>query len=245
MGVIGDIREMIWPLLEKRDLAKPKILKANDIKVSEDNLKDVLRVIIDDYRSENERSKSIESKSSLFIGMISVAISIILGATTIIIKELYFSWSALVLIIWLFILTVYLTRAIWFSLKALERKNYFIVSVSDYLSPSSGGDYYRQLIVNIYEKISRNSVIVNTKVDNMTMAQEYFKRAIIVILVYFGFAITYYMINMVFKVKYLIPVNLGSDYLHKFLVNAWSIGGLWIVGLIGLALSIKANFAKK
>src|SRR5699024_2632073 len=81
----------------------------------------------------------------------------------------------------LFIFIIYISRTLWFSLKTLERKSFYTVSVEDFLSQKKEEDYYKELIVRISNKTKKNFNVINEKVDNMTMAQEYFKRAIIVI----------------------------------------------------------------
>jgi hypothetical protein len=40
------------------------------------------------------------------------------------------------------------------------------------------------LIAKIANKMRKNGITINGKVDNMTMAQEYFKRAIVVVTLY-------------------------------------------------------------
>jgi hypothetical protein len=80
----------------------------------------------------------------------------------------------------------YLVRTVWFSIKSLERTTRYILSAKDYISAYSKPDMYESLIMDLSKVIQMNKRINNSKVDNMTMAMEYFKRAII-FLSLFGF----------------------------------------------------------
>jgi hypothetical protein len=77
-----------------------------------------------------------------------------------------------------------MSRTVWFSIKALEREKYYSTAVDDFLINSVDESYYKQLIAAITNKIRKNAMTINGKVDNMTMAQEYFKRAIVVVALY-------------------------------------------------------------
>lgn len=200
MKAFSDIREFFWPLLEKVELPGPVLLDENQIFLNSDKLENILKYTIDYYNSENERIKLVEGKSSLFIGTTSVAASIILGITSLLIKENEFSNGLLILIIILILLTVYLVRTIWFSIKVLERESYQSITIDDFIGHNSEIDYYRKLVIDIANKTRINSKVINRKVDNMTMAQEYFKRVIITILVYSFVLLTIYISKSKFNI---------------------------------------------
>ena len=71
---------------------------------------------------------------------------------------------------------LYLIRTLWFSLKCLERKAYFTINYNTY--NKSDENYLKSIIVDVTNIINKNHKVINEKVDNMVMAQEYLKRAI-------------------------------------------------------------------
>lgn len=184
MNVFKGIREFFWPLLEKGKPQEFKQLNEDEILVDKSHLDKTLEYTLDCYNQEAERRKSIESKASLFIGTISVVTSVVLGVTSILVKENSFNITVSILVFLLFILTLYMSRTVWFSIKALEREKYYSKAVDDFLINSADESYYKQLIAAITNKIRKNAITINGKVDNMTMAQEYFKRAIVVVALY-------------------------------------------------------------
>lgn len=195
MGKFKKIREWFWPLLEKNPPQEPKLMELEDIQSAD--FKETLNQAIKFYESEKERKQSIEQKSSIFIGIISVITSIIIAATTIFASSNKYDLFSFLLFFSLFIFIIYISRTLWFSLKALERKSFYTVSVEDFLSQKKEEDYYKELIVRISNKAKKNFNVINEKVDNMTMAQEYFKRAIIVIVGYACIIFIYFILNFI------------------------------------------------
>ncbi|HHU47745.1 MAG TPA: hypothetical protein GXZ40_07610 [Bacteroidales bacterium] len=188
MKIFKEIREFFWPLLENDDIPnqndKDTMLDKDDITVASSHLKETLEYAINCYEAESERRKTVESKSALFIGTISVVTSIIIGTTSVLVKISDFNITITFLVFLLFILTLYMTRSVWFSIKALERKNYHSISIDDFFINDTSDDYFKKLIAEITNKTKKNSHTINSIVDNMTMAQKYFKRAIIVVSIY-------------------------------------------------------------
>lgn len=144
-----------------------------------------------------------------------------------------------ILVFLLFILTLYMSRTVWFSIKALERKNYYSISVSDFLIKSAKEEYYIELIVEIANKIERNAITINNKVDNMTMAQEYFKRAIVVV------ALCSFVILILFFSKSEINMLAPAKGVILWNINFWNIVALYILSITSLILSIIAVIKKK
>jgi len=83
-----------------------------------------------------------------------------------------------------FVLSVYMVRTIWFSVKTLERGNYDLMGLNDINIKGNKDEYFRHLIICLSKKTKANYNTINSKVDNMTMAQEYYKRGIVTICVY-------------------------------------------------------------
>jgi hypothetical protein len=190
---------------------------------------------MDCYNSESERRKGVESKASLFIGTISVVTSVVLGVTSILVKENEFDMAVLALIVLLFILTLYMSRTIWFSIQALERKSYHSISVRDFLLSDPHDQYFKKLIAEFANKVNKNISTINGKVDSMTMAQEYFKRAIVTVVLY-SFIILLYFIS-----KSAVD---ASSYLEKLIdlintlnINGWNTLILYILSITSIILS--------
>lgn len=172
------------------------------------------------------------------IGTISVVTSVVIGVTSVLVKISDFNIAITLLVFLLFVLTLYMSRTVWFSIKALERKNYYSISVTDFLINDANDDYFKKLIAEIANKIRRNSLTINSKVDSMTMAQEYFKRAIVVVSVY-AFVILLYFVS-----------KSGADfwgYSKKMIetINTITISGLnililYLISLTAIVLSIIA-----
>lgn len=177
-------REFIWPLLEPLKKDEFVALAANDVTVNDDGLKMCYDLTLRYYDSENERAKTIESKSVIFIGSIGFVITILLSMSTGLLLnpkiQLGFLTSFSVLM-WV-IIVIYFCRAVWFSIKALERQEYHSIGHKDFVKEKK--NYMKELITDIINKTRKNSITINLKVDNMAMAQEYFKRGIIAVALY-------------------------------------------------------------
>lgn len=184
MGIASKVREFFWPLLDppKREEFKP--FTTSDLTVEEDDLDKCYDLTLRYYDSENDRKKAIESKSTIFIGTIGFVIAILLSmATGLLLNpkiQLEFLTSFSILM-WV-IIVIYFCRTVWFSIRALERQEYHTIGHKDFMAGSS--NYRKELITELINKTRKNSKTINLKVDNMVMAQEYFKRGIVSIVVY-------------------------------------------------------------
>ncbi|MEA4886005.1 MAG: hypothetical protein VB063_04890 [Bacteroides graminisolvens] len=241
MGWIKNIREFFWPLLEREVSSEINELVTNDVTVNQNNLQKTLDYVFDCYNAESDRRKTIEGKASSFIGTISVVTSVVLGVTSILVKENSNSEMKLllaILILLLFVLTIYMSRTIWFSVRVLERSNYHSISVSDFLQSGQGDEYYKRIIVKVSNKIVRNTRTINNKVDNMTMAQEYFKRAIVVVVLY-SFVILLLFLSKSVSDLY-IQIQKGIGLLNAIDVSGWHLIILYILSIGSIVLSILA-----
>ncbi|MCD8455219.1 hypothetical protein LNJ08_12540 [Tenacibaculum finnmarkense genomovar ulcerans] len=242
MKLFKNIREFFWPLLEKGEAQIIQKLEPNEINVENKHLEQTLKYALDFYESEAQRKKTVEGKSSLFISIISVITSIILGVTTVLVKTNDFSVVLLFLIFLLFVLSIYMSRTVWFSLKTLERKAYYSISINDFLIGEKSDDYFKKLISDITNKVRKNSKVINEKVDNMTMAQEYFKRAIVIVSFY-SFVILIFFISKS-GVNFPILFSNGVSFLNSLNLSAWNIIIIYLLIIISIILGIKANRKK-
>ena len=242
MKIFKNIREIFWPLLEKVHAQKTQNLVPNEIKVENIHLQQTLQYAIAFYESEEQRKKTVEGKSSLFISIISIITSIILGVTTVLIKTNNFSIVLLFLIFLLFVLSIYMSRTVWFSLKTLEKKAYYSISINDFKKKKKSDEYFKKIISNITNKVRKNSISINEKVDNMTMAQEYFKRAIVIVSFY-SFVILIFFIAKA-GVNFPQLFSNGVSFLNSLNLSAWNIIILYGLIAISIILGIKANRKK-
>jgi hypothetical protein len=239
MNIFKEIREFFWPLLEKGEDNLPINLELSEITVDSSHLEKTLEYAIDCYNAESERKKSIESKASMFIGTISIITTVVLGVTSILVKENNFDIAICALITLLFILTIYMSRTIWFSIQTLERRNYHSISINDFLLSDSNEEYYKKIIAEVANKINRNALTINKKVDSMTMAQEYFKRAIIVVSLY-SFVILLLFLS---KSGFDFSTNFKSfiNLINGIQISGWNTLALYILSILAIILSVIAK----
>lgn len=187
------IREFFWPLLDKAEAKTLRIYTLEDINVNNENIDKVLDLTQRTFDEELSRCSSVETKSSLFIGTLSVVTSVVLAVTTALINKNDFSISLLSIVVLLFVLIVYMIRTIWFSIKVLERRSFHTMHHNNYLLGDEKIEFSKKLIVQLINKTNQNTDTANSKVNNMVMAQQYFKRAIIVLLLYSGLLLIFFI----------------------------------------------------
>lgn len=244
MKWLHNIREFFWPLLEKEAIERPKETNLKDITVDKKYLEKTLQYAIDCYDAEIERNKTVEGKSSLFIGTISVITSVIIGVTSVLVKSSAFNLPMTILVFLLFILTIYMSRTVWFSIQALERKHFHSLSIDEFITVGKKGDeYYKAQISSITNKIRKNSIVINSKVDSMTMAQEYFKRAIVIVTLYS------FTIFLVFLSKSELDFNMHASNLitlvNKVKIGGWNVIVIYLISITSLIVGISALRKKK
>lgn len=234
---LSDVREFFWPLLEPLNSKEKRHITIDDISVQEEELDTALDMAIKYYDSEEKRVSEIESKSTIFIGSIGFTVIILIGVT----REYIFNqnlqynlFTVISTMMWIVIVT-YLAMTVWYSIKALEKKAYHKLSYSDFIA--SNENYKRQIILKVVSKTRENHANVNLKVDYMTMAQEYFKRAIVTIVVYSIIA----GLNILLK-----EINIGSTIyiLNRVTLNTWLIIAIlffMIINFILLSLLYRKN----
>ena len=188
-------REFIWPLLDALEEHDPREICEKDCNWNEDEIDVILEYAEKYQESEEKRNKDVESKSTIFIGTFGVAATVLIS----LIKDMISNNSEslthikLLLICMMTLSIIYLCRAIWFSIKVLERRNFHTIGFPDFML-SNCADKKKQLVINHYNKTKRNHDVINIKVDYMTMAQEYFKRAIVVFAIFSGIVLLNYIL---------------------------------------------------
>ena len=99
------------------------------------------------------------------------------------------------------------------------------------------------MIAAIANKMRKNAININAKVDNMTMAQEYFKRAIVVVALYSFIILLFFLSKS--------GINF-SDYAKEFIlllnqieISGWNVLILYILSIASIVLSLIAIRKKK
>jgi hypothetical protein len=182
---LKDVREFFWPLLEI-EKPSPIVVEAPQFKlqVDEENLEHFLVLTNKINDAEEDRRKGIESKAALFISTISVATSIVVAANSLVISNSTFGFHVMVSVFISFVLSIYAVRTVWFAVKALERGNYSVLGLKEINYKGSKIKFQKHLVDCIVKSKIFNQSMINTKADNMMMAQEYYKRAIIMISIF-------------------------------------------------------------
>jgi len=197
------IREFFWPILEPIEVDSEALPPDDKIVIDEDNLDQAFELINKYAEGEEERRKGIESKATLFLSTISIATSLIVASSALLLGNTDKSWPVVATMFLSFILTLYACTTVWFSIKALERGHYVVVGFNDLNFAGDKIAYKKHLILTIKKKTTFNYKTINEKVDNLTMAQQYYKRAIVVICIY-AFLLTLFCI-------FIMPVGKQAD----------------------------------
>jgi hypothetical protein len=201
---LNNVREFVWPLLEPLELSQPKQISQEDCKWGEDETDMILEYIEKYQQSEENRKKDVESKSTIFIGTFGVAITVLISLIKDIISSTEpYSIFKLVLVSTMILAIIYLCRAVWFSIKVLERRKYYVFTFPEFMLKSTW-DKKRQIIIRKYNNVKRNQDEINIMVDYMTMAQEYFKRAIAVVAIFSSTLLISYLISYTIFGKWLL-----------------------------------------
>jgi len=178
------IREIFWPLLEEKKENKIKKIKLNDIKINKNNLKLAYTLAQKCFEEEEERNKTIESKSTIFIGILSVAITVLIAFSKfweVDTTNIYLKLISIFAVVVLFIFLAYAISSIYYAYKVLQRRGFHFIEYPDFIKLGNEEDYLRE-IIKVYINITKqNGILVNEKVDYMTMSQEYFIRSVIMI----------------------------------------------------------------
>ena len=100
------------------------------------------------------------------------------------------------------ITVIYLCRAIWFAIKAMGKQKYCKFGFPKFMLDQDN-EKKKKIIIDQYNIIEKHQEGINLKVDYMTMAQEYFKRAIVVV----GILTLFIFINEVIVMKNVIYIK--------------------------------------
>jgi hypothetical protein len=130
----------------------------SEIQISNENLEAAFNLKSKIFESEENRVKTVESKASLLINTISIATSIVVAANTLVIGSQQNNIAVKISLIISFVLSLYAVRTVWFSIKALERGKYFVMSFDDINISGNKEEYYKLLINSLKEKVETKSI---------------------------------------------------------------------------------------
>jgi len=178
---VHEIREYVWPLLDK-ETNKKRIEKYNDDFTldNKDDISIAYSLALKYYEAEEERKNTVERKAVVFIGVVGLAITILVSSKGIAIEKSG-SVSCLSAAI-LCLIIIYLCRMAWFAVAALKVDVNYTLGYKDILNQNE--NYQKNIILQLIKCAQNNFSATNLRVDNLNMAQAYFKRSIATICLY-------------------------------------------------------------
>ncbi|WP_411679673.1 hypothetical protein [Clostridium thailandense] len=247
--LIIDLREIIWPLLDPLEERTPRQISEIDCKWDDTETDIILQYVEKYHESEEKRRNQVESKSTIFIGTFAVAATILIS----LVKDMIFNNTVsctpfrLFLISVLTLAIIYLCRAIWFSIKALERRRYCTTGLPDFML-SNCGEKKKKMIIRQYNNIKKNQDEINIKVDYMTMAHEYFKRAVATVALFTGIILLGYIVSYKVITTYILNIANTLNIDRVILITLCCISLILFVIVIALfreTMQIKDSIEKK
>ena len=183
--LLKNFREVFWPLLEKAEESEIQEVSQADIDLkSEADIRIAYELAQKSYYDEQDRNKTIETKSVIFIGSIGFVVTFIIGITNLLLtgQGVYFNAITAGMVLVAIVLIAYFIRSSWYSIKALTRQRFQVLHFKDIIKGDK--NYPKEMIAKILNISKANAKIINFRVDYMTMAQEYYKRAIVTLFIY-------------------------------------------------------------
>ncbi|RYE24007.1 MAG: hypothetical protein EOP45_06275 [Sphingobacteriaceae bacterium] len=203
------LREAIWPLL---DPEFPETVFPNEpIVIEDDNLDQAFQLITKFAEGEEERRKTVESKSTLLLSTISLATTLIVASNTLLSTNTEKSWPVICSVGISFLLCLYTTMTVRYAVKSLERGSYNFLSFKDINQEGDKNTYKRHLILSTWKKTRSNFKTINNKVDYMNLAQSYYQRAIVIIGLY---ALLIFLFCLFYKPVVVKPITYKATSLN-------------------------------
>lgn len=236
---LKDIREIVWPLLEPLKQKEAPKISIEDINLTGDDLEKCYELAVKYYEDEDNRRSNVESKSTIFVSAIGFTTAILLSVTKdlVLSTNIDLSSATYLYLMLLVIIAIYMTSAVWFAIKAIERRGYHSLSYKDIINKNNDKAFTTELIIKLINFTIKNQDIVNLKVDYMVMAHEYFKRAIVAVLIY---SIT---LAIAFPLTKYIKYGTNDDKLIKVLsstnTGTWLLLGCLVTFCINIYILIK------
>lgn len=177
---LNKVRELFLPLLELPESRKNPLQETFDIKIEQkEDLEEILNLVKQSIKEEEDRIKTIETKSIVFIGTVGLALSIFsLVSRDILENTFYNNKYVFVLIALMLLILIFYTVVVgWFCIRALETKAYHKINPANYINEVTldKGRIIKDMLANL----EKNKNVINSKADMMIMCQTYYKRILI------------------------------------------------------------------
>ncbi len=178
-------REFFWPILDD-DGPRPRDIEPSVMetvaKTKAATIEPMLLEATRAYEEERLRRQTVEGKAAQMATFNTLIVTVAIGVASLFYSDgvqttlLGFVGMAIMMI-----MLIYLVKSIWFSMKALERAAFHVVTVEDVLKTATADvNSFKKSMIQEYVRCTKlNYQTINSKVDNMVMSQEFFKRAIV------------------------------------------------------------------
>ncbi len=226
MNILRNIIDFIYPLMPKgKRESDANSISIESIVGDETILHEKEKAARQYYQEEKDRVKSIEGKASMFITSSGFLGTVLIGTSNILIGQndepvFYKLMFALCLLFFV----VYMVSTVIFSIEALKRATYTRPDPTTLITIEKSEQYEKNLVADLLNSTLRNQNIANQKMDNVVMAQRYFRRLMLSVLA-FVIVILIHVLNQ----KRISLLNWFNDI--NEVVKTWSVE-LWIVILM-------------
>lgn len=161
-----------------------KTIDSNDINGDKEVLAKKAEAAQQCYNEERNRAKTIEGKASMFITSSGFLGTVLIGTSNILISQKDVVWLKLIMILCLLFFAIYMVGTILNSLKALNRAKYYSPDASTVMNIAKSEDFDKQAIADFVNSTVFNQNIINQKMGYVVLAQRYYRRLMIAVLVF-------------------------------------------------------------
>lgn len=179
MNIFRNTFDFFFPLMPKEEeTPEPrKDIQVDDVKGDTNTLKEKVQSAKCYYEEENERNRIIEGKASMFITSSGFLGTILIGTSNILVnQEGGLVPFKILMIVCLLLFAIYMVKTIIFSVKTLTRTKFYRPDPGTLLQEADKDKFIQQLIADYVNSTTNNQEATNLKMDNVVMAQHYFKR---------------------------------------------------------------------
>lgn len=186
MNIFRKAFDFVFPLMPSEEREDSQvIIKAEKISGDDNTLQKKAQAAKRYYDEEKERLKTIEGKASMFITSSGFLGTVLIGTSSILMGQNDADmWFKVLMVICLFFFVCYMVCTVIISVKALERSKYNRPDPTTLIEISKGGDHDKQYIADLLNSTIHNQDTANRKMDNVVVAQRYFKRLMISVLAF-------------------------------------------------------------
>lgn len=135
------------------------------------------------YDDELTRKNNVEHKATIYVGTISVVVSIVVRFLIGYIEKNNSAGCDFFIFILLSFVTLIFLISIFFALKALKKGNYSLIGIEDVLAIGKKDIFVEEMLSEIKKAINTNYRIINQKVDDLNIANKCMTFAIILLIV--------------------------------------------------------------